>query len=179
MKLYNVTLYFIPYTTVQSRFPSGPATPNHNTRQLYFCFLISYIYCVYQTHTVFTYLDTKYKHKYEQALSIHPNGITCLQTFLKKYTKYWPPKLLRRLSLSPPVKHLTGSKCFKSNSDWTRAFWSKRRHCCCCCWTAFHPLNMYVTVLKHATVKTPTTCCLMAPSSFDQKACLTISRCIS
>lgn len=53
MKLYNVTLYFIPYTLYKVCFlQAGHA--DHNTRQLNFWVLISYIYGVYQTHTVFT-----------------------------------------------------------------------------------------------------------------------------
>lgn len=79
MKLYNVTyILFLTHCTKSISFGAGHA--NHNTRQLNFCVLISYIYCVYQTHTVFTYSDMKYKHKYEQALSVRPNGIARLQT---------------------------------------------------------------------------------------------------
>lgn len=158
-------ILFLTHCTNSTSFRDGRA--NHNTRQLNFCFLISYIYCVYQTHTVFTYWDMKYKHKYEQALSVHPNGIACLQTHSwKKYTKCWPPKLY---VICRPCEALWGGELVQSASkiNVTLAFWSNffvglflaRQH---------HPLNTYVTVLKHTTVKTrhrgeAATCCLMAP----------------
>lgn len=158
-------ILFLTHCTKSISFRAGHA--NHDYRQLNFCVLISYIYCVYQTHTVFTYSDMKYKHKYEQALSIRPQWHRMSSdTFLKKYTKYWPPTCKLYVYLSPlwsTVKK-TGSKCFKNKSDFSFLV----KVVVGCLARQHHPLNMYVTVLEHATVKTQhrgeaATCCLMAP----------------
>lgn len=76
-------------------------------------------------HTLYLhYADMKYKHKYEHAVYPSPNGMSS-DTFLKKYTKYWPPacklKLIRRPLWSTLRKMLQST--FKINL--TLAFWSK------------------------------------------------------
>lgn len=128
-------ILFLTHCTKSISFRAGHA--NRNTRQFNFSFLISYIYCVYQTHTVFTYSDMKYKHKYGQALSIHPNGIACLQTHSWKNTPN-----IGHLSFTISVAlwntlRKTGSKCFKNKSDFSFLV----KFLCCaqrrCCWIMF------------------------------------------
>lgn len=62
----------------------------------------------------------KYKHKYEQALSIHPNGIACLQTHSWKNTPNIG-HLSFTLSVAP-VKHFEGKmvqSALKNKSDFS------------------------------------------------------------
>lgn len=103
-------IIFYSLHTVQSLFRAGHA--NLNTRAaltlVFFKNLISYIYRVCPTHTVFTYSDMMKNININMSrlrLSI-PMATHILQThFFFKYTKYWPPTL--NDTACPPVKHFT------------------------------------------------------------------------
>lgn len=149
-------ILFLTRCTKSTSFKAGRA--NRNTRQLNFCSLISYIYCVYQTHTVFTYSDMKYKHKYEQAPSVHPNGIACLQTHSWKNTPNIG-HLSFTSSVASPCEALWGKlcqKCFKDKSDFSFFFFFGRRSCCYVCFVARQqPSTKHVGHgIEHATAET-------------------------
>lgn len=89
-------------------------------------------------------------------------------TFLKKYTKYWPPKLYV-ICCPPPREALWGKLCqsaLKNKSDFSFHFYFGHRSCCYVCFVARQQpatKNMYVTVSNTPQWKRNIHARLMAP----------------
>lgn len=114
------------------------------------------------------------KHKYEQAPPIHPSPMAShvLRHILEKPHQILATYIEALRLCVAPVKHFD-ENCFKvlkkKKSDFSFLVkvvtgYLTRQH---------QPFNTY----KHTSEAT--TCCLMAPYEFDQKAYLTISQSIS